>query len=289
MSQAIFVKCFMVAIAVVMLGLGLSLSTGDFKRVLRHRKAVFTALSLQIVLLPLGCYVLALALKLPALYATGLMILSASPGGVTANLYTHLFRGEVAMSISLTAITTCTSILILPMIANGAIAMFAVSDKVVPIQIAKMMEVLVLVLLPTVLGMWMHEKWPFVSRQLERPVKVFGSMVLIVVVVLAVVSEWQALCTSFAEIGLGVLGFNLLGLLGGYYISKAVNLDKTEAIAICFQSCVRNTTIPLFVAIDILGNLELALPAAIYSVVMHGTAILFGRIALSKTSTVQFT
>jgi bile acid:Na+ symporter, BASS family len=273
----------MVAIAVVMLGLGLSLTAGDFTRALAHRRVLGVALLLQILLLPTACYGLALVLRLPPIYATGLLLLAAAPGGITANLYTHLFHGEVALSITLMAITTWTSMLILPLTANLAIHLFAVGDQIVPIQASKMLEVMAIVLIPVLLGMVVRVKSPTISRRTEAPVKILGMIVLAIVVVLALMSEWRALRASFSTIGFSVLGFNVLAIFAGYFVSRRLAINQSVATAVCFQTCVRNTTIPLFVAINVLGNFEIALPAALYSILMHGSATLFGRIVLFKS------
>ena len=108
------------ALALVMFGLGLSLSLDDFRRLARHPKAVFIALGLQVVLLPLVCFAIARALGLSPVFAVGLMLLAASPGGISANLFSHLFGGNVAMNISLTAINTVLSIVTLPLVTVSA-------------------------------------------------------------------------------------------------------------------------------------------------------------------------
>ena len=129
------------ALALIMFGLGLSLTVGDFRRLLKHPKAVVLALALQALVLPALCHGLVPLLAVPPVFAIGLMLLAASPGGVSANLFSHLFGGNVAMNISLTAINTLLSIVTLPLIANLAIASFSQSGQVVPMQTAKVMEV----------------------------------------------------------------------------------------------------------------------------------------------------
>lgn len=272
----------MIAIALVMFGLGIALTIGDFSRALTHRKVIGEALLLQILVLPCACYGLAVALNLPPIYAVGLMLLAAAPGGITANLYTHLFHGKVALSITLMAVTALTSMLVLPLTANLAIQLFAVGDQIVAIQASKMLEVLALVLIPVLLGMVVRVKAPRVSQRAERPVKILGMIVLAIVVALALVSEWPSLRRSFSTIGLSVLGFNLMAMFAGYFVSISLHFNQSVATAVCYQSCVKNTTLPLFVAINVLGNFEIALPAALYSILMHLTATLFGRVVLSN-------
>jgi BASS family bile acid:Na+ symporter len=277
-------QLLVVALALVMFGLGLSLSTQDFTRLLKHPKAVAIALLLQIVVLPAACYGLIVALNVPPLFAVGLMLLAASPGGISANLFSHLFGGNVAMNISLTAINTVLSIVTLPLISNWAIATFAKTGQVVPIQTGKVVEVILIVLVPVVIGMWVRTWKPGFAAKSEKPMKVFSAVVLAVVAIGALAKEWQALSTSFSVIGPAVVGFNLISLLAGYYLSRAAGLDKPMATAISYEIGIHNSTLAIFVALAVLDNFQLALPAAIYSVSMYITATLFGLLVLRRTS-----
>jgi BASS family bile acid:Na+ symporter len=265
-----------VALALIMFGLGLSLTLADFKRVLGYPKAVVVALLLQVVVLPAACYALVVAFGLPPLFAVGLMLLAASPGGVSANLFSHLFGGNVALNISLTAINTVLAIVTLPLIANWAIAAFADTGQVVPMQFAKVAEVVAVVLLPVALGMVVAARAPAFAARMEKPFKIFSALVLAAFALIAIVKEWPALAGSFATLGPAVVAFNLLSLLAGYYVSRAAGMDKPLATAISFEIGVHNSTLAIYVALSVLGSLQLALPAAVYSVSMYLTAALFG-------------
>jgi len=272
------------ALALVMFGLGLTLGTQDFSRLLKHPKAVLIALLLQIIVLPAACYGLIIALKVPPLFAVGLMLLAASPGGISANLFSHLFGGNVAMNISLTAINTVLSIVTLPLISNWAIATFARTGQVVPIQTGKVIEVIVIVLAPVLIGMAVRRWKPGFAARSEKPMKIFSAVVLAVVAIGALANEWQALGSSFAVIGPAVVGFNIVSLLAGYYLSRAAGLDKAMATAISYEIGIHNSTLAIFVALAVLDNFQVALPAAIYSVSMYITATLFGLLVLRRSS-----
>lgn len=272
----------LVALALVMFGLGLSLVPADFARLRHHPKAVVIALVLQAVALPLACFGLIKLMGVPPVFAIGLMLLAASPGGVSANLFSHLFGGNVAMNISLTAINTLLSIVSLPLIANWAIATFANSGQVVPLQLGKVVEVIAIVLVPVGIGMAVAAKKPAFAARMEKPFKIFSAVVLATFAVLAIAKEWQALVTSFAVIGGAVVAFNLLSLLAGYYLSRWAGLDKPMATAISYEIGIHNSTLAIFVALSVLNNFQLALPAAIYSVSMYITATLFGLLVLKK-------
>ena len=275
-------QLLVVALALVMFGLGLSLSLQDFMRLLKHPKAVVVALLLQIVVLPLACYLLIIALDVPPLFAVGLMLLAASPGGISANLFSHLFGGNVAMNISLTAINTVLSIITLPLISNWAINTFAKTGQVVPLQTGKVVEVIAVVLIPVFIGMWIRTLKPGFAARSEKPMKIFSAVVLAVVAIGALLKEWQALSTSFASVGPAVVAFNLLSLLAGYYLSRLAGLDKPMSTAISYEIGIHNSTLAIFVALAVLNNFQLALPAAIYSVSMYITATLFGLVVLRR-------
>jgi len=228
------------------------------------------------------CYAIITAFGLPPVFAIGLMLLAASPGGISANLFSHLFGGNVAMNISLTAVNTLLSIVTLPLIANWAIAHFAQSGQVVPMQTGKLMEVIAIVLIPVLLGMAVARKAPGFSQRMEKPVKVFSAVVLAVVTVLAIAKEWSSLATTFGQIGPAVLLFNLVSLFAGYYLSRAAGLDKPLSTAICYEIGIHNSTLAIFVALSVLESYPLALPAAVYSVVMYITAPLFGWLVLKR-------
>ena len=270
------------ALALVMFGLGLSLSVADFQRLLKHPKAVGIALTLQVIGLPVACFAIVTAFGLPPVFAIGLMLLAASPGGISANLFSHLFGGNVAMNISLTAVNTLLSNVTLPLIANWSIAHIAQSGQVVPLQTGKLVEVIAIVLVPVLLGMVVARRVPGFSARMEKPVKVFSAVVLAVVTVLAIAKEWNSLASTFAQIGPPVLLFNLGSLLAGYYLSRAAGLDKPLSTAICFEIGIHNSTLAIFVALSVLENYQLALPAAVYSVVMYITAPLFGWLVLKR-------
>ena len=283
-AQAAITQGLVLALALVMFGLGLSLAPADFRRVLQHPKAVAIALLLQAVLLPALCYGLILTLSVPPLFAVVLMLLAASPGGVSANLFSHLFGGNVAMNISLTAINTVLSIVSLPLIGTWAIATFAATGQVVPLQFGKVLEVIGIVLVPVALGMLVRARAPRFAARAGQPMKLFSALVLAAFALIAMVKEWDALHSSFMAIGPAVLAFNVLSLLSGYYVSRAMGLDRPMATAIGYEIGIHNSTLAMFIAISVLGDFQLALPAALYSASMYLSATAFGLLVLRPRS-----
>ncbi|WP_306395784.1 bile acid:sodium symporter family protein [Telluria beijingensis] len=270
------------ALALIMFGLGLSLTVGDFRRLLGHPKAVLLALALQALVLPALCYGLVVLLDVPPVFAIGLMLLAASPGGVSANLFSHLFGGNVAMNISLTAINTLLSIVTLPLIANFAIASFSQSGQVVPMQTAKVMEVIAIVLVPVAVGMAVKRAAPGFAARTDKPMKIFSMVVLAALALIAFAKEWDALTGSFAAIGLAVVLFNAASLGLGYYVPRIAGLDKPNAVAIGYEIGIHNSTLAIYVAISVLGDFRLMVPAAIYSISMYVLATAFGLLVLRR-------
>jgi bile acid:Na+ symporter, BASS family len=217
-------------------------------------------------------------------YAVGLMLLAASPGGVSANLFSHLFGGNVAMNISLTAINTVLSIATLPLIANWSIAHFARTGQVVPLPLGKVAEVIAVVLVPVVIGMVVAARRPGFAPRMERPFKAFSALVLAAFALIAIAREWQALRDAFAALGPAVVLFNLVSLLAGYFVSRGAGLDRPMATAISFEIGIHTSTLSLFIALSVLANYQLALPSALYSGSMYVPGALFG-LALARWRT----
>lgn len=281
---AVLPNLLLIALALVMLGVGLSLSLDDFKRLRHHPKAVAIALVLQMLVLPVLCWGLIKIFDLPPVLAVGLMLLAASPGGISANLFSHLFGGHVALNISLTAVNTILSVITLPLITNLAIAHFLGNVGHVSLQTGKVIEVVAIVLLPVGLGMGIARWRPALAARLEKPFKILSALVLAAFTVIAVAKEWQALSASAASIGGVVLAFNLLSLLSGYYLSRALGLAQPMATAISYEIGIHNSTLAIYIALSVLKDFQMALPAAMYSVSMYIVGALFGLLVLRRSA-----
>ena len=273
MTTVVLTNGLLAALAVVMAGLGLSLTVDDFRRLREHPLAAVLALGLQLIVLPLACVGVIAAFQLPPLYAVGLMLLAASPGGITANLFSHLFGGHVAMNLSLTALNTLLSLVTLPLIANWAIAHYAGGGQVVPLPWQKLVEVIAV---PVLIGMAVRRAKPSLAARLDKPVKALSAVLLVVLTVLAIAKEREALMGAAGELGGAVLVFNLLSLAAGYGLGRIVRLPRPLCIAIGYEVGVHNSTLALYLALGVLQQFPVALPAALYSVSMYVTALAFG-------------
>ena len=265
-----------VALGIIMFGLGLTLTLGDFARVGKHPKAVFIALACQLVLLPAVCFCLVLAFHLPPVLAVGMMLLAASPGGTTANLYSHLFRGDVALNISLTAINSVIAVVTLPIIANLAIAFFMPGDRTLGLQLSKVLEVFAIVLLPVALGMLVRRWRPGFADAMDRPVRIASVIILIVVIAGAVYSNLDILVANFGALALITVLFCLLSLSVGFWLPQLFGVKRAQAVASGFEIGIHNATLAIVIAQTVLGSVELSLPAAVYGVLMFFVAAAFG-------------
>ncbi|MCW3493574.1 bile acid:sodium symporter family protein [Microbacterium sp. SSM24] len=265
-----------VALGIIMFGLGLSLTLGDFARVLKQPKAVIVALLCQLILLPAICFGLVLAFQLPPVLAVGMMMLAASPGGTTANLYSHLFRGDVALNISLTAVNSVISVITLPLITNFAIAYFDPFDDELGMQWAKVLEVFAIVLVPVAIGMVVRRLWPAFAKAMDKPVRIASVVILVVVIAGAVASNWTLLVENFARLSLITIVFCLISLTVGYLVPRLLKVGKRQAIAASFEIGIHNATLAIVIAQTVLMSTELSLPAAVYGVLMFFVAFGFG-------------
>ena len=265
-----------VALGIIMFGLGLSLTLGDFARVLKQPKAVIVALLCQLILLPAICFGLVLAFQLPPVLAVGMMMLAASPGGTTANLYSHLFRGDVALNISLTAVNSVISVITLPIITNLAIAFFNPFDDQLGMQWAKVIEVFAIVLLPVAAGMIVRRLWPAFAKSMDKPVRIASVIILVVVIAGAVYQNWALLVENFARLSLITIVFCLISLTIGYFAPRLFKVGKRQSIASSFEIGIHNATLAIVIAQTVLGSVELSLPAAVYGVLMFFIAFGFG-------------
>lgn len=265
-----------VALGIIMFGLGLSLRPADFARVAKHPKAVVIALVCQLVLLPALCLGLVVLFQLPPVLAVGMMLLAASPGGTTANLYSHLFRGDVALNISLTAVNSVIAVLTLPLITNLAILWFMPGQDELGVQFAKAVEVFAIVLLPVVLGMLVRWWKPGFATRMDKPVRIASMLILAIVIAGAVVSNWQLLIDNIGRLALITVVFCLLSLAIGFLVPRLFRVEPRQAVASSFEIGIHNATLAIVIAQTVIGSIEMSLPGAVYGVLMFFVALGWG-------------
>lgn len=264
-----------IALAVIMFGLGLSLTPQDFGRVLRSPRAVVAALVVQVLVLPVLAFGLVVLADLPPLLAVGVMLLVASPGGTTANLFSHLFRGDVALNISLTAINSVLAAFTIPVVTNLAIAHFDTAGTL-GLQFAKVVQVVGLVLVPVAIGMVVRDRAPERASRADRPVRIFSVVVLVAVTTGAILGERENVADYFGQVGWVVSVICLVSLTLGWGTARMLGLGPAREVACAMEVGIHNTTIALTIALSVLDNGTVAIPAAVYSIVMYLFAPSFG-------------
>ncbi len=264
-----------IALAIVMFGLGLSLTREDFRRVAQQPKAVTVALACQLVVLPAVCFLLIVLADLPPLLGIGMMLLAASPGGTTANLFSHLFHGDVALNITLTAVNSVISVVTLPIVTGVAIAYYDRGDDV-SVPFAEVAKVFAIILVPVLVGMVVRARRPDFAARMDRPVRIGSAVVLAILVLGILVDERENVGDYLADVGLVAAGFCVISLVVGYVVPKAVGIADSQAIACSMEIGVHNGTLAIFIALEVLEAVTISVPAAVYSLMMFPLAALWG-------------
>ena len=276
MESSILTELFLpLALAVIMFGMGLSLTLSDFKRILIYPKAVLLGLINQIVLLPVVAFFIANGLGLSPELAVGLMILAACPGGATSNLITHLAKGDTALSITLTAFSSMITVLTIPFVVNFSIGYFIPGGEEQKLEIlGTVISVLVITIIPVAIGMLVLKKVPALAKKLEIPFRQFSTVFFILIVVSAFVKERANLVQFFIDAGPASLALNLATLGLGYGVSKVAGLNFRQSLTIAVESGIQNGTLGITIAATLIVNSVMTIPSAIYSLIMFGTAAL---------------
>ncbi|MEM6368742.1 MAG: bile acid:sodium symporter family protein [Myxococcota bacterium] len=256
---------------VIMLGMGLSLTRADFSRLLRRPKAFSIGLFNQILVLPFLGFVLALSLALDPIFAVGLILISACPGGVTSNLITHVSRGDTALSISLTAVNSFITVFTLPAVVGLALESFLDGGFIELPFLETVGKIFGITVLPVTLGMILKGRAPALAARMERPVRVASTLLFVLIVVGIIAANMDLLREHLPRL-LGVLlTLNLLTMGLGFGVSRLAGLTQPEAICITIESGIQNGTLAIVIATSILQRGDLALPGACYSLIMFAT------------------
>ncbi|MCU4480646.1 bile acid:sodium symporter family protein [Acinetobacter ursingii] len=276
MDSGIITIFLPIALAIIMAGLGLELRPQDFKRVAKHPKAVFLALFCQLVILVSIAFVICKLLALPPLLAVGVMLLAASPGGPTANLFSYLYKGDIALNITLTAINSVIAAFTLPVIVNLSIQHFINDGQQLGLQFSKVIQVFLIIIVPVCLGMLVRYFSPNVADKLHKPVRTFAVVFLILIIIGAVAKERNSILEYIMQVGLATSLFCIASLLIGYFIPRIFGISSTQARACAFEIGIHNSTLAMTIALTILASTTIAMPAAVYSIFMYLFAAIFG-------------
>ena len=272
----IVTKIAPIALALIMLGLGLGLTTQDFLRVLKNPKDFTVGIICQLILLPVVAYILILILQTPIEIALGIMIIAAAPGGVTSNVMTKFAKGDVALSISLTAVVSLISILSVPFIVLTSADLLGVtnlSKDITMTSIALKMSLVVTV--PVIIGMIIRKfAENFISSNISIIEKTTGILFLIVFSAIWI-EERENIFNYLAQAGLPVLILNILMMTLAYFIAKyfATGIEQRKCISL--ECGLQNGTLAVFVATQIFNEIIYMVPTAAYALIMYLTGFIF--------------
>ena len=272
----IVTKIAPIALALIMLGLGLGLSTRDFLRVINNPKDFTVGIICQLILLPIVAYILLLILRLPVELALGLMIIAAAPGGVTSNVLTKFANGDVALSISLTAIGSLISILSVPFIVFTSAKLLGVTDLSSDITMTGIaLKMALVVTVPVILGMIIRRfAENFISSNINIVNKITG--ILFIIVFAAIwIEERENIISYLGQAGLAVLILNVVMMTLAFYIAKGFATGIPQRKCISLECGLQNGTLAVFVATQIFNDVAYMVPTAAYALIMYITGFIF--------------
>ena len=268
------------ALGIIMLGMGLSLVVDDFKRIVVYPKAIVVGLTNQLILLPLIGFTIAALYPVKPEIAIGIMILAACPGGPTSNLITHLAKGDIALSVTLTSLSSFITILTIPFIINFALEYFGEPGQIIKLNVpATILRIFAITIIPVTIGMLIRKYKEAFALRMGKPVRTASGIVLGLVIIGLVIKERENFVSYFQQAGIVALLLNVGTMAVGYFSAKLFRIVEARAVSICIESGIQNGTLAIAIAVLILGSTELAIAPAIYSLLMFvtgGVAIYIG-------------
>ncbi|MFE9765160.1 bile acid:sodium symporter family protein [Streptomyces sp. NPDC005808] len=258
-----------VAIVITMFGLGLTLTMADLARVFQAPKAALVALFCQVIVLPAIAFGLVVSFGLAPELAVGMMLLAASPGGPSASLFSHLAGGDVALNIAVTAVNSVIAMGTFPLIAEVSMAHFLGEGRSIGMQADKLVQVVLTVLVPVVVGMWVHHRYTAWAERRRGPVKVGSVIVLVAVIIGAVSQEYGVLLDNAGALTVITLLFCVCSLTIGYFVPRLFRVGLEQAIASAMEIGIHNAVLAITVAITVLDNRTMAIPPAVYGILMY--------------------
>lgn len=266
-----------VALAVIMIGLGLELTTGDFRRVADRPRGVAIGMANLLAVSPLLALLIAELYSLPAGLAVGLVLLGTSPGGTTANLLTHLARGDTALSITLTAVSSVCAVITVPLYLELAIDHFGAEDLTGDIGVLGIVvRVLLITVVPVAAGMWVRANRPELTARIIGPFKRVSLAVFLLVVIGVVIAENELVLENLDDVAAAAVTLNVAAMAVSFTASRLARLDDRQSTAIAIELGVHNSTLAIAVGAGLAT--VLTIPAAVYATFMFITAGLFARV-----------
>jgi bile acid:Na+ symporter, BASS family len=256
-------------VAAVMFALGLTLTVADFRRAATVRRPLLVALICQSVALPAVCLMTAEALHLSPNLAVGLMLLAATPGGMLANLVSHLAGGDLALNLTLSAINAVLSIVTTPAVLAFSLTWFFGEGRFIPLQFDKFVAVFAVVLIPVAIGVAIRRHFPNFAQRLHDVVRVAAAALLGLAVAEGIVHSQATLWNNFGVLSTAVVSLCAASLTLGYVVSRRMRLGPPQALAISLEIGLHNAVVAVGIALSpqLLNNAEMALPATVYAII----------------------
>ncbi len=274
-----------ISLAIIMFGMGLTLVVGDFGRLFTYPKAVIVGLCNQLIFLPLIGFSIILLFDLSSSMAIGIMILALCPGGPTSNLITQVARGNIGLSVTLTALASLITVFTIPIILSKAITYFTGETGVVielPI-VQTMLQILIITVIPVSIGMVIRKKNEGFALRMEKPMRTASTVLFVIIFLLVMIANKDLIVEAMKEVGLATLLLNLSTMALGYITERAFRIKGKSQISITIESGIQNGTLAFVIATTILNNVEMGLPTGAYSIWMFITGgILMWRLGVSK-------
>ena len=274
-----------ISLAIIMFGMGLTLVVSDFGRLFAYPKEVLIGLCNQLIFLPLIGFLIILLFDLNSSMAIGIMILSLCPGGPTSNLITQVARGNIGLSVTLTALASLITVFTIPIILSEAVTYFTgETDVVIELPIVQtMLQILVITVIPVSIGMVIRKKNEAFALRMERPMRIASTVLFIIIFLLVMIANKDLIVQAMKEVGLATLLLNLSTMALGYMTAKVFGIKGKSQISITIESGIQNGTLAFVIATTILNNVEMGLPTGAYSIWMFITGgILMWRLGRSS-------
>ena len=262
-----------ISLAIIMFGMGLSLVSGDFTRLFTYPKAVLVGLCNQLLFLPLIGFVIVVLFGLNPSMAIGVMIISICPGGPTSNLITQVSRGNIGLSVTLTALASLMTVFTIPILLSKFIAYFSGdTDVVIQIPILEtMLQILVITVIPVSIGMMIRKRREAFALRMEKPMRTASTVLFVIIFLIIIIANKDNLIQAMKEVGLPTLLLNLSTMGLGYLSAKLFGITGKSQISITIESGIQNGTLAFVIATTMLNNLEMGLPTGAYSIWMFLT------------------
>ena len=274
-----------ISLAIIMFGMGLTLVVGDFARLFTYPKEVLVGLFNQLVFLPLIGFLIILLFDLNSSMAIGVMILSLCPGGPTSNLITQVARGNIGLSVTLTALASLITVFTIPFILSESITYFTgETDVVIELPVVQtMLQILVITVIPVSIGMVIRKKNEDFALRMENPMRTASTVLFIIIFLLVMIANKDLIVQAMMEVGLATLLLNISTMAFGYITAKFFGIKGKSQVSITIESGIQNGTLAFVIATTILNNVEMGLPIGAYSIWMFITGgILMLRLGGSK-------